>query len=275
MNIYKLDRDLYHRIAPLFFNLRFNLVVDSIIDGNTPAWVFSNLDGMPRAALMWNRMDALLLGANSASPVDIEQLRLILNESIIPDAKSRGIPELTLFFDFGKGLQNAEAIVEGLDFRLAKRRFYQFNKPKLNPELFLPEETQVCFINKELLFHQDLRNIEKVIGWILSFWETKEVFLERGFGFYIRTRDEITSWCLSVYASGNHYELGLETVKTAQKQGHATAAAAAAVSYCYQNEYTPHWHCWNDNQGSIAVAQKTGFHRPMGYSVFRIFLSDL
>lgn len=274
MSIEKIERDLYQLVAPLFSNLRFNLVLDSILDGNTPAWVFLNQDGMPRAALMWNRMDALLLGAKSASLDDMEQLRRILTKSIIPDAKSRGIPELTLVFDFVKGLQNAEAIVAGLDFRLAKRRFYQFNKPKLKPELFLPEETQVCFIDQELLFHQRYQNIEKVIGWILSFWETEEIFLDRGFGFFIRTRDVITSWCLSVYASGNHYELGLETVKAARKQGHATAAAAAAVRYCYQNGYTPHWHCWNDNQGSIAVAQKTGFHRPMGYSVFRIILSD-
>jgi len=84
----------------------------------------------------------------------------------------------------------------------------------------------------------------------------------------------IASWCLSVFASGMHFELGLATVpdyadEYIRGRGHATLTAAACVEHCVEHGLTPHWHCWEDNAPSIRVAEKVGFERPERYTVYR------
>jgi len=37
-----LDRSDYARVRPVFEGLRYNLVVDSVLDGNTPGWVYGS-----------------------------------------------------------------------------------------------------------------------------------------------------------------------------------------------------------------------------------------
>lgn len=271
MHIVKKETDCNKQLADLYSGLRYNLVIDSILDGNTPGWIFTNQYGPPRVAIMWNRMDALLLAIDQISPKDFEELKSLLRDEIIPDAITRGIPELTLFCE-GKHYQNAIALVEGLDFCLARRRFYHFDKPKIVPFELLSDKGQIMVLNQEFFRKEYLANMEKVIGWVLSFWESLDIFLERGFGFCVLSEGEIASWCLSVYASGMHYELGLETISLFRKRGLGTIAAALAVEYCFQKGFVPHWHCWNDNLGSIAIAQKIGFKRSMGYQVIRISL---
>jgi RimJ/RimL family protein N-acetyltransferase len=272
MSLDVISREHYLQIAPLFSELRFNLVVDSILDGNTSAWVFANLGDASDVALMWNRMDAVLLGVRQTSIDDINSLREVLHEVIIPEARKTGIPEFTLFFDFQNHYHLATALVENLNFHAAKRRFYHFKKPKNNLHSLITVDAELHKMTAEMFSGQKDRNEQRVLGWILSFWESVDAFLERGFGFYVVHNHQIASWCLSVYTSGNHYELGLETAGNFRQKGFATAVAVAAVKYCDEAGFVPHWHCWNDNLGSIAVAQKVGFFRPMGYRVFRISL---
>ncbi len=272
MSLEKLSREHYSQIAPLFSDLRFNLVVDSILDGNTPAWVYANHVEHPGVAWMWNRMDAVLLGVRQTRIDDIDSLRRVLHDEIIPEARKTGIPELTFFSDFQNHYHLVAALVENLNFHTAKRRFYHFKKPKNNLHPPIAVDAKLYKMAADMFSGQKDRNEQRVLGWILSFWESIDAFLERGFGFYVVHNNQIASWCLSVYTSGNHYELGLETAGNFRQKGFATATAAAAVKYCDEEGFVPHWHCWNDNEGSIAVAQKVGFFRPMGYRVFRISL---
>jgi len=59
--IHQLKENEYKSVRSLYRNLRFNLVVDSALDGTTPAWVFVDHKDKPQTAAMWNKQDALLL----------------------------------------------------------------------------------------------------------------------------------------------------------------------------------------------------------------------
>jgi len=206
MSLEVISREHYSQIAPLFSNLRFNLAVDSILDGNTPARVFANHVNQPGVALMWNRMDAVLLGVAQTSTDDVQSLRKVLHDEIIPEARKTGIPELTLFFDFQNHYHLAVALVENLDFHLAERRFYHFKKPKNNLHSLIPVNAELHKMAADMFSGQKDRNEQSVLGWILSFWESVYAFLERGFGFYVVHSNQIASWSLSVYTSGNNLE---------------------------------------------------------------------
>ena len=47
------------------------------------------------------------------------------------------------------------------------------------------------------------------------------------------------------------------------------ALSVACVAHCVERGYIPHWHCWEDNLASMAVADKVGFERPERYSTYR------
>jgi RimJ/RimL family protein N-acetyltransferase len=46
----------------------------------------------------------------------------------------------------------------------------------------------------------------------------------------------------------------------------------ACIGYCEENGLTPHWHCWDENDGSIAVAESIGFGKAKKYDVYRFDL---
>lgn len=103
-----------------------------------------------------------------------------------------------------------------------------------------------------------------------SFWHNHRDFADTSFGFALTNETIVASWCLGVFCSGSHIELGLATVPVYQRQGYATAVAARCVAYCAKHGLTPHWHCWEDNVASWRTAEKIGFGNPTPYTVYRI-----
>lgn len=260
--------DLYPALRQLFEPLRYNLVVDSIIDGHTPAWVYADRLSEPGLALMWNRQDALLLAGEVDDPATMRAVEQIITDEILPDAQNRHIPELA--FHVSPALRPAtRSIVNALKAKEAGRLTFRFAGPKLALRSLLPPGGQVEPITPQLL-RAGFDYASAVDLWVRSFWHSYDDFLVTGFGHCLLLERAIVSWCLTVYASGAEVELGVATVPVHQRRGYATLVAAACVEQAYDRRLTPHWHCWQDNKASIAVAEKIGFVDPVGYVVFRV-----
>lgn len=266
---YRLEPLTYRRVQTLFAYIRYNLVIDSIIDGNTPAWVYVDDLDTPKTGLMWNKQDALLLAGRHDHTEVNRALHRVLVEHVIPDAKKRGIPELSLYYSPQDWEKKYKDILNGLNYQKAQRRYYTSLRPRIDWRSQTPTLCEVRPINLSLLGNQSIGNIKQVKGWVSSFWGSFQDFVKTGFGYCILYKGTLVSWCLSVYASGRHYELGLATVPEFQNRGYATLVAAACVDHCAANRFVAHWHCWEDNLPSIAVAEKVGFERPVGYSVYK------
>jgi GNAT superfamily N-acetyltransferase len=248
--------------------LRYNLVVDSVIDGNTPGWVFADRVENPSVALIWNRQDAILVAGDWRDASVHVDLRQDVMRSIVADARQRGIPALSLHY-FPESWEGAiEQILQGRQPEKAQRRYYQPGPLKIAWQKAVPSGCQMRRIDQALLA-VDFRHVMHVRGWVLSFWRSLQAFEETGFGFCLVQGETIASWSLSVYSSGKAYELGVATVPEYRNRGSATLTAAACVEHCLQRGWVPHWHCWEDNPASAAVAEKVGFVRPRRYSVYR------
>jgi RimJ/RimL family protein N-acetyltransferase len=250
--MYPLDKSDYARVRPLFEGLRYNLVVDSVLDGNTPGWVYVDDVHRPQTAWMWNMMDAALA-------------RLI-DERVLPNTV---IPMLSLHYFPDEWEAKMDVVLHGKGARKAWRRFYTFGGLKADWRRAMPAACQMRRIDEELLESAHLGNARDVAGWVRSFWASYRDFVERGFGFCLVEGATIASWCLSVFASGTQVELGLTTVPDYRGRGYATLTAAACVEHCVEHGLTPHWHCWEDNAPSMRVAEKVGFERPERYAVYR------
>ena len=265
----KLEPRQYHRLLPLFANLRYNLVIDSIIAGNTPAWVYTDALEAPRLGLMWNRMDALLLGGEPGDGSANRALNALIREQIVPDARRRYIPELSLFCQPDIWEPYLGDVLDGLEPEIAWRRYYRFNRAGLDWRARVPSGCEILPINSGLLSDRGLENVDQLTGWVNSFWRSDRDFVENGFGFCLLHSGALASWCLSVYVHGADFELGLATHPDYRRRGYAALVAAASVEHCQSRGFTPHWHCWEENRPSIAIAEKVGFTDPVHYPVYR------
>jgi RimJ/RimL family protein N-acetyltransferase len=272
--IYRLQESEYERVRPVFAGLRYNLVIDSVIDGNTPAWVYADDLRNPRTAWMWNGQDAMLLGGSADNDGFNRALSELITTQVIPDAKRRYIPQLSLHYAPEMWEARIELILKGKAPEKASRRFYTLERLKVDWRARIPSGFEMVRMGQELLGNAPLENIQEVVGWVRSFWRSIPDFIETGFGFCLLHGGTIVSWCLSVYVSGEHYELGLATTQPYRNQGFATLVAAACVEHCVGHRFTPHWHCWDDDIASRTVAEKVGFARPTEYTVYRFNLKE-
>lgn len=277
MTLVRLDPHAYDRVRPLFAALRYNLVVDSMIDGHTPTWVFVDRPDAPRSALMWNRQDAMLVAGDAVSPAFNRAAHTVITTQIIPDARNRYIPDLSLHYDGDAWLAQADVVLQGLAPAPAGRLCYHFDRLKVDWRARMAPGLTMRRIDVDLLEDRALTNVEPVVGWVRSFWRSYEDFVEHSFGYaLLKALPDggtcVVSWCLAVYASGANYELGLATMPEHRRQGYATLVAAAGVEQALAREAVPHWHCWADNAGSRATAARIGFGDPTPYTVFRIGL---
>lgn len=260
----------YASILPLFEALDFNLTIHSIVAGNTPAWVFMDRPASPHLALLWDRQDALFLGGDSQDMAALAALRNLLHNHILPDARARGIPEMTVHYTPGWEYL-LPSLCTGLNARTALRYSYRYphTNPPLLPPVGVPPGFSVHRIDEQFLDRR-LDHMDEIRGWIDSFWHSHTNFFEVGYGYCIATDSSAAAWCLTVFAAGQARELGVATLPEFRGQGLATLAASACIQHAATNNLDTHWHCWADNLPSVKLADKLGFQWHQTYSVYRL-----
>lgn len=270
-DVEKLDACNYARVRPLFAGLRYNLVIDSIIEGHTPAWVYADNSTDPRQAFLWNRQDALLLAGDPGNEPFNRELGGLLAGNLIPDAQARHIPQLALFYDPAGWEAHIDTLLRGRPAEKALRRAYRPGPTGAPVPGAVPAGYYIRRIDEQLLADETVRNRQHVAGWIHSFWPDSTTFADEGFGYCLLEGDDtVASWCLTVYKRDNDYELGVATAPAYRRRGFATLAAAACVDHARAHGFLLHWHCWEDNAPSIAVAARVGFETPRPYTVYRV-----
>jgi len=267
--MHQLAPDTYSLVRPLFRERSSSLFIDSIIDGNTPAWVYVDDVASPHTAFLWDLQTETAVAGHAHCTATNRALGNLVADRVIPHAQSRGLPGLALFYDTPDWEAQANVILPGLGPEKVARRRYVSAQPKMDGHTSLPDGATVHRLDEQWLARRDVRNIEHVVGWVDSFWRDHGDFVDASFGFSLVHENAVASWCLGVFCSGSHVELGLATIPAYQRQGYATAVASHCVSYCAEHGLTPHWHCWEDNVASWRTAEKIGFVNPVSYTVYK------
>ncbi len=257
----------YPILGDLFSPLHHHLVIDSVLEGNTPARVFADRLNDPTAGLIWDRQDAILVAGRLA-----DDLTEIIQNEIVPDARRRWIPALTIYYADEGWVGPLMERMAAFKPELTGMRFYHFDRLRVNWREILPEGYGMRRIDPELLNKADLLNAADVAGWVRSFWASDEDFVQKGFGYCAMMEDSIASWCLTVFVARDQRELGVATARDQQGKGLATAVAAAALEHCLGNGFQPYWHCLDENIPSWRIAERLGFCDPVHYDVIRLHL---
>jgi RimJ/RimL family protein N-acetyltransferase len=263
----RLTPSQYATVLPLFEPLDYNLVIRSVIEGNTPAWVYADDLDYPSNALIWDRMDAILVTGEAGEEARASVREVIL-KLIAPNARERWIPGFAL-----SPSPAWEPVIPDLLAELspapAGRYSFRLNPPGLTVLPALSKEFELRRIDEGLLESQ-LVHMEDMRGWIDSFWETPRDFLHTGYGYCILTSDTIAAWCLTVFAAGSARELGVATVPDFRQRGLAAHATAACIEHGLAHDQQIHWHCFQENRPSARIAEKLGFRLEREYSVYTL-----
>lgn len=107
-----------------------------------------------------------------------------------------------------------------------------------------------------------------------KFWSSKEDFLNNGFGFFVTAEDnKPVSVCYAACVASGQAEIDIATLKPYQQKGLAKTATEKFVEHCIDNNVTANWDCFEDNNGSLKVAEQVGFKASLNYNFLSIFIN--
>ncbi|HEY8889197.1 MAG TPA: GNAT family N-acetyltransferase [Clostridium sp.] len=264
--MYKLKLYEYKKVEHIFKELAFNIVIKSVINGNTPGEIYVDNMVNPKTALVWDMMGELLIEGDDNN----NEYNMEINKLIIDDLKPRAAKRYIPCFDFyySKKFENKlDVLLQEENCTRIDRNVYKFKALKLNWRENIPKDCSMVIINEKLLERKDLKYIESVEGWISSFWHSASDFTSKGVGYCLIKEDIVVSWCLSVFVSGKNFELGLETVAQYRGNGYGKLTAAACIEYCIENNIIPFWQCNKDNIPSNKVSESIGFKKDFQYYI--------
>jgi GNAT superfamily N-acetyltransferase len=258
-DLYKLEPQEYPSVGSIFSELaEIHLNISAVLDRDAAGEVYVDSVVEPQTATITSGDWVYLAGK-----VDNHAFNMALNASL---------PRDTCFVLFCDPLHWAESlavVLQGTYAVRTTRRSYTLNQLGLADwQNRIPDGFSMQRVDADLLA-KGLKNCDGVLEGILDEWITVDAFLDRGFGFCLVKGTEIVSWSLSDYVHGDRCEIGIQTDWHHRRRGYGTLTAAANASHAVGRGFsTIGWHCWDNNVGSIGVAEKVGFEKRADYDVF-------
>jgi len=265
--IHELKRSESLKVLPLFKEPHLSLVIPSIAECNTPGRIWVDDPISPRTAFIWNMAHSFYLVGSPDDEGYNSAVEGLMHEQIIPEARKR---ELYIFKLYGS-LEVWQAILKSFLFKKIERkarRFYAFKRRGVDgPRGEIPYGFAMKRIDARFFRDYNLKYSNGLVDELSSSWDSLDDYLQRGFGFALVHGEEVACWCAAEDVSKNKCGIGIETIPKYQRRGFATLTACTFVDHCASNGIAPHWDCWDDNIGSIRVAEKVGFEQVEKYDV--------
>ena len=255
----KIGPEDYAKVRPIFAGLaEIQLNVTAVLDGTAPGEVYVHAADGPQTACLTSGDGCYLAGA----PIN-RGFNAALNAFLPRDTY------FVLFCDPHLWEDALDDLLRDTYAVRARRRFYALKRLRVPDwRKRIPPGFSMQRIDAEFL-SQGLTNGDAVVAAILSEWSSLAGFLEAGFGFCLVHGDEIVSWSFSDYVSRDRCEIGICTLWSYRRRGFGTLTAAAVAAQAVAAGFSSvGWHCWDNNVGSIRVAENVGFERAADYDVF-------
>lgn len=262
-NLIELTTGCLKDMRSLFPGRQLEMVMDSILDGNTSGRLWTLDPDEPGAfSLLWDQNNnKFYVSGEETSPHIQPALTALVSGEIREEAMRRG----RLYFGV-RALSEAlaERSQEAFGPFLRGRRdnyFYACVRDSVEldwePRL---DGTRIVPIDTDLL-EGTLAATDTVIEEILLMWPSLKRYQDRGWGTAAVIDGEIGSWCTAEYVGHRFCGVGIETASKMQNRGLATATAARFISEALVRDRIPHWECDVKNIPSVRVAEKLGLQR--------------
>ena len=269
--MYSVPVEEYPTLAALFEPLDYQLAPQAVLANVVAGRVYADRAQQPRSALIQVQHRCYLSGDPENGAFNAA-LRRLFAEEIYPQALARGEEAFTLYFHEGWETAITEQVLGGLDPIPSERAYYELSQQGEARQAALPEDLQLVMVDRALTEDHSLRNLEDLLEEMQSERESVEAFLARSFGVCLRAPDLLVTWCLSEYNLGARCEVGIATHPDYRRRGLAAATGLAFLEQARARAVTRvGWHCFADNLGSRASAERLGGKLVHAYPSFLAF----
>lgn len=251
----RLEPSQYEAVEALYASLRDHLGLMALLSGAVPGHVFADDASRPARALAW--LQYRLFAAGDFSPSDLADA---LEARVLVHARAAGTRWLSLFV-----APPARPVLEvGLAGAIqpAGLRLF-FERPAAAPTAWrdrMPPGYAIGTVDRSLLERHDLEHLTQLQAEMCSERPSVEAFLRHSFGVCAVRGSALAGWCLSEYNHAGRCEVGIEVLEPHRRQGLATAMTLALVERAAAAGLSRvGWHCYAQNQGSVATARAAGF----------------
>ena len=262
--VYKLGKNKFDTVRPLFDQPQLELVVDAVVAGNSSGEIWVDDLLRPQTACLWDKGPRYYLaGRDDNEAFNTELGRVVAEHALIPYLVAYCTSD-----DWGKKLSD---IFVGRPFQKRQRCLYELDRLAIPSwRRHVAPGFSIARIDRQLLENEELANLDGLKEEVLSMWSSTDAFLENAFGFYtIHVGSRIACWCTAEYVSGSQLGIGIETVTEYQRRDLATLTASAFAEHCLSNNIEAYWDSWANHTPSIRVAEKVGFHKVLDYYVYQ------
>ena len=215
----------------------------SVMDGVQSGGLFVDDADEPRKLLFWHRCGFAMLAGNVDDAFASEALDMMREPS--EEFSSRmalqapdDAPYESVFLSDSRVTRYVRYVLE-----------FTGNVNPLRPD----SGTRVVPIDRD---NYDLFNGRIVPSFS---WDSREAFLEKGFGLLLMHRSEVLAGAFSSALSRECCDIGIETMEPHRGHGYAKTIAAAMVLETLKRGLIPVWDCDTRNIGSLKTAQSCGF----------------
>lgn len=249
-------------------NQQGQIEVKAVVEGINPGRIFVDNIYSPDAGLVWlGNNDGFLFIGNESNEEFNSQINHFIDTMIQAEAEKVGLK----WFEAMGNHQKWDVVIEKLFahrkleswnqkvYTLQKENFYAEDEPVIG------QEFEVIKIDEELYYSNTLHNIDLLHSKILEYWSSTEQFFRLGTGYCIKNPNNIISICFSGFVIDDVHAVDIETLKAYGGNKLAQKLAHVFARDCLENDFTPYWDCMEDNNPSIAVAEKIGFTNIFNY----------
>ena len=268
--ICELDKRDFSSIEPLLTpGIRFPEIL-SVIEGNNRGRVFADKSDRPTAALVWSKgIEGFYLVGDENNTQFLAELNAYIDEIITPRMQKLKLDWFEICGNREAWNPVIEAVFEERKFSRSFQCIYKLDSKLRKPAIESPlVGCQVKRVDRSLLVEGRLRNSEFLLSKIIRFWESGEVFLDKGLGYAVVCGEEVVSTCFSAFVTGSTHAIDVETTDEYRRRGFGKVAAREFIEDCLQRSLKPHWECMQDNIASVALAEKLGLKKSLQYKLY-------
>lgn len=245
-----------------------NIEARAIVNGMNPGRVYADHPAEPTAALIWIQgQQGFQVVGDAWSSVFAEKLGEYMRTRIEPELQKQGINGAEIGAEMDTWDETLSAIF-GDRYISAENQHVFCAGEQAGAVEFQADEVTIRPINRELLTSRRLANHSFVEEKILHYWESADVFLQQGLGYYAEHNNYAVSLCFSAFIAEETHAIDIETLEGYRGRSYGTAVAAALVQEFRRKGIQPYWDCTPENTGSIRIAQAIGMKPDFDYRIF-------
>jgi len=252
----------------IFDTPSIHLALEYIIEGKSKSPIYVDDIKNPNKGITWIGNRVFLVG-DPHDKTFRTNINMIMSQQYLI-AYMVG-SSFTAYPDNEEWTQVLKEIFYDASTEIGRREYYALDITEKDWTPNIPNGYEFVEVNKPLIM-KPYEKIERLMEEMRSETDSPDDFLEKEhFGIAALKGREVAGYCLTEYNLKDRFEVGIEVLPEHQHKGIATEMTRALFKLALSKGFRyGGWHCWSNNEASMATAQKVGLKKIKDYPACKL-----